>query len=159
MSTENLAGVKDRLRVAVEETGVGSVPELIAVSKSYQAAAIEPVLQSGHRLFGENRVQEAQGKWPALKEKYPDTKLHLIGPLQSNKSKDAVAMFDAIHTIDREKIARAIAKEQVAQDRALQLFVQVKTMLKFMKLLKILLKIFLIFHVLFMKNEKMFLHI
>ncbi len=100
---------------------------LIAVSKTFEADDIRPVLAAGHRNFGENRVQEAQGKWPSLKSEFPDVRLHLIGPLQSNKAKEAVALFDAIHTIDREKIARAIADEMLRQSRKLQLFVQVNT--------------------------------
>lgn len=101
--------------------------ELIAVSKTFEAADIRPVLEAGHRVFGENRVQEAQGKWPALRAEFPDLKLHLIGPLQSNKAADAVALFDAIHTIDRPKIAKAIADEMITQARRLRLFVQVNT--------------------------------
>ena len=88
---------------------------------------MRPVIRAGQRVFGENRVQEAQGKWPALRAEFPDLKLHLIGPLQSNKAKEAVALFDAIHTIDRPKIARAIADEMAKQNRKLQLFVQVNT--------------------------------
>ncbi len=100
---------------------------LIAVSKTFDAEDIQPVLDAGHRVFGENRVQEAQGKWPALREAYEGVELHLIGPLQSNKAADAVALFDVIHTIDRPKIAGAIAKEIEAQGRAPKLFVQVNT--------------------------------
>ena len=100
---------------------------LIVVSKTFQAADIEPILETGARCFGENRVQEALGKWPELKQHYDDVELHLIGPLQSNKTGEAVGLFDAIHTIDREKIAAAIAKEMKKQERDLQLFVQVNT--------------------------------
>src|SRR5262247_4562914 len=82
---------------------------LVAISKTFGAEAIEPVIAAGQRVFGENRVQEAKAKWPALKQRYPGTVLHLIGPLQSNKAKEAVALFDAIHTIDRPRIAAAIA--------------------------------------------------
>ena len=102
----------------------GSVT-LVAVSKTYDAEAIAPVLDAGQVAFGENRVQEAQGKWPDLRR--TGTELHLIGPLQSNKAGDAVALFDAIHTIDRDKIAGAVAKEMKKQDRSLDLFVQVNT--------------------------------
>src|SRR5262245_55462603 len=84
---------------------------LVAVTKTYDADAIGPVLEAGHRIFGENRVQEARGKWPALRERYSDIELHLIGPLQSNKARDAVQLFDAIHSIDRPKIAEAVAHE------------------------------------------------
>jgi pyridoxal phosphate enzyme (YggS family) len=101
--------------------------ELIAVSKTFDGEAIKPVLAAGQREFGENRVQEAERKWPALKAEFPDVELHLIGPLQSNKAKEAVTLFDVIHTIDREKIARAIADEIAKQQRTLKLFVQVNT--------------------------------
>ncbi|MDZ4841083.1 MAG: YggS family pyridoxal phosphate-dependent enzyme [Hyphomicrobium aestuarii] len=100
---------------------------LIAVSKTFEAADIRPVLAAGHRHFGENRVQEAQGKWPALRADYPDITLHLIGPLQSNKAADAVALFDVIHTIDRPKIAAALASEMRKQNRKIPVFVQVNT--------------------------------
>ncbi len=100
---------------------------LIAVSKTFGIDDIRPALEAGHRVFGENRVQESQSKWPQLKEEYPDAELHLIGPLQSNKAKEAVGLFDVIHTIDREKIASAIAREIQAQQKPLQLFVQVNT--------------------------------
>jgi PLP dependent protein len=85
------------------------------------------VLDAGHRLYGENRVQEAKAKWPALRERYADVELHLIGPLQSNKAKEAVALFDAIHTIDRPKIAHAIAQEMAKQGKRLKLFIEVNT--------------------------------
>jgi pyridoxal phosphate enzyme (YggS family) len=99
--------------------------ELIAVSKTFGAPDVEPVLAAGCRAFGENRVQEAQGKWPALRALHPGVELHLIGPLQSNKAADAVALFDVIHSVDRPKIARALAKEMEAQRRSLKIFVQV----------------------------------
>lgn len=113
---------------AAEEAG--RRPEditLVAVSKTHEAEAIRPVLEAGHRVFGENRVQEAQGKWPTLREEYPDIELHLIGPLQSNKAADAVALFDVIETVDREKIARELAKEIEKQGKAPRLLVQVNT--------------------------------
>ena len=100
---------------------------LVAVSKTFAAEEIQPVIEAGHRVFGENRVQEAKGKWPALCERYPGLELHLIGPLQSNKTRDAVALFDAIHTVDRSKIAAAIADEMAKQGRALKLFVEINT--------------------------------
>ncbi len=100
---------------------------LVAVSKTFAAEAIAPVLALGHRVFGENRVQEAQGKWPALRAQYPDIELRLIGPLQSNKAADAVALFDVIETVDREKIARALAREMDRQGRRPRLYVQVNT--------------------------------
>ena len=101
--------------------------ELIAVSKTFEAESIRPLLIAGQRHFGENRVQQAFGKWPALREDFPGVVLHLIGPLQSNKAKEAVALFDAIHTLDRPKIAHALAAEMVAQARRPQLFIQVNT--------------------------------
>lgn len=101
--------------------------KLIAVSKTHGEAAIEELIGTGHLRFGENRVQEAQTKWPQLKEKYPNIELHLIGPLQSNKAKDAVALFDVIHTIDRSKIAMVLAEEMEKQGKKPKLFVQVNT--------------------------------
>ena len=100
---------------------------LIAVSKAFPAEAIEPVLVAGHRVFGENYVQEGKGKWPALRERYPDVELHMIGPLQSNKAKEAVQLFDAIHTLDRTSLAEALAKEMAKQGRRPKLLVQVNT--------------------------------
>jgi pyridoxal phosphate enzyme (YggS family) len=100
---------------------------LVAVSKTFETDEIRPVLDAGQRAFGENRVQEAQGKWPGLREAYEGVELHLIGPLQSNKAADAVALFDVIHTIDRPKIAKAIAAEIEAKGRTPKLFVQVNT--------------------------------
>src|SRR5690606_26673073 len=97
---------------------------LIAVTKTFGAADILPVLEAGHRLFGENRVQEAKAKWPELRARYPDLALHLIGPLQSNKTREAVELFDAIHTVDRPKVAKAIAEEQARQCKRLKLFIQ-----------------------------------
>lgn len=100
---------------------------LIAVSKTFDAPEVVPVIEAGQRIFGENRVQEAKGKWPALRANWPDIELHLIGPLQSNKAAEAVTLFDAIHTIDRPKIAEAIAREVQKQGKTLKLFVQVNT--------------------------------
>jgi PLP dependent protein len=100
---------------------------LIAVSKTFESPAILPILTAGHRRFGENRVQEAKAKWPELKAQFPDVELHLIGPLQSNKAEEAVELFDVIHSIDRSKIARAVAVEMQRQGRRLPLFVQVNT--------------------------------
>ena len=91
---------------------------LVAVTKTFGPEHIVPVLDAGHRRFGENRVQEAKAKWPALRERYPGIELHLIGPLQSNKARDAVALFDAIHTIDRPKIAHAVAEEMAQAGQA-----------------------------------------
>lgn len=125
---ERLKRVGDEIVAAAEaaKRSPASV-ELIAVSKTFDADAVRPVLDAGQRVFGENRVQEAERKWPGLRSAFPDVELHLIGPLQSNKAKEAVALFDAIHTVDREKIARAIAGEMARQQRSLKLFIQVNT--------------------------------
>lgn len=125
---DRLAGVRALVKTAAEavKRDPASV-ELIAVSKTFDGDAIRPAIAAGHRVFGENRVQEAQGKWPVLRVEYPGVKLHLIGPLQSNKARDAVSLFDAIHTIDRPKIAKAVADEIAAQGRQPKLFVQVNT--------------------------------
>jgi pyridoxal phosphate enzyme (YggS family) len=100
---------------------------LIAVSKTFQAEAIEPVIAAGQRIFGENRVQEAKAKWPPLTSAHPGIALHLIGPLQSNKAREAVALFDAIHSVDRPSICEALSKEIDRQQRTPQLFVQLNT--------------------------------
>jgi pyridoxal phosphate enzyme (YggS family) len=100
---------------------------LIAVSKTFDADAVVPVIKAGQRIFGENRVQEARAKWPALLSAYPGIILHLIGPLQSNKAKEAVALFDAIHSVDRPSICEALAKEINSQKRQPELFVQLNT--------------------------------
>ncbi|MCB1507059.1 MAG: YggS family pyridoxal phosphate-dependent enzyme [Hyphomicrobiaceae bacterium] len=123
-----LAEIRARIDAAAKGQSRDSrAVTLIAVSKTFEADAIRPAIEAGQRHFGENRVQEAKAKWPELKAAEPGIILHLIGPLQSNKAKEAVALFDAIHSIDREKIARAIAAEMKAQGRHLQLFVQVNT--------------------------------
>jgi pyridoxal phosphate enzyme (YggS family) len=123
-----LAGVKAKIAASerAAERESGSVT-LVAVSKTFDADAIRPVIEVGQRVFGENRVQEAQGKWPTLKAEFPDIELHLIGPLQSNKAREAVALLDAIETVDREKIAAELAKEMAKQGRVLSLYVQVNT--------------------------------
>ena len=100
---------------------------LIAVSKTFDAGAIVPVIAAGQRVFGENRVQEAKAKWPGLIASHPDVALHLIGPLQSNKAREAVALFDAIHSLDRPSICEALAKEINSQKRRPELFVQLNT--------------------------------
>ena len=125
---DNLTTVLDQIAKAEADAdrAKGSV-RLVAVSKTHDAETIRPVIEAGQRVFGENRVQEAQGKWPGLKDEFDDIELHLIGPLQSNKAEDAVALFDVIETIDREKIARAIAKEMEKQERSPKLYVQVNT--------------------------------
>ena len=100
---------------------------LVAVSKTFNADAIGPVIEAGQRTFGENRVQEAKAKWPALLSTYRGIGLHLIGPLQSNKAREAVALFDAIHSVDRPSLCEALAKEFKSQQRRPQLFVQLNT--------------------------------
>ena len=125
---QRLAEIRER--IAAAETGAGRPAgsvTLIAVSKTFDPPDIEPVLVAGQRVFGENRVQEAKGKWPALRSGHEGIDLHLIGPLQSNKAAEAVALFDAVHTIDRDKIAAAISAEMARQGRAPLLFVQVNT--------------------------------
>ncbi len=127
-ATERYNDVMDRIATAAAKTGRDAAAiTLVAVSKTFTADDIEPVLKTGHRVFGENRVQEAQGKWPALKQAHTDTRLHLIGPLQTNKAREAVALFDAIETLDREKLARILAKEIQSAGRSPALFVQVNT--------------------------------
>jgi PLP dependent protein len=100
---------------------------LVAVSKTFPVEEIEPVLAAGQRVFGENYVQEAKAKWPSLRERYPDVELHMIGPLQSNKAREAVELFDVIHTLDRPSLAEALAKEIVRQGKRPRLLVQVNT--------------------------------
>lgn len=125
---ENLADIRRSIEGATDAAGrqPGGV-RLVAVTKTFGRDAISPLLVAGQRDFGENRVQEAIAKWPALREVNPDVRLHLVGPLQSNKAADAVAMFDYIHTIDRDKIAATIGSEMERQGRLLELFVQVNT--------------------------------
>jgi PLP dependent protein len=100
---------------------------LVAVSKTFGPEAIMPVLEAGQRVFGENRVQEAKAKWPALKEHHGDLSLHLVGPLQSNKAREAVALFDAIHSVDRDSLCAALAKEIARAGRAPLLFAEINT--------------------------------
>ncbi|MDK4722775.1 MULTISPECIES: YggS family pyridoxal phosphate-dependent enzyme [Rhizobium] len=125
---ERLNEVRSHIAAAERQAGrpAGSV-QLVAVSKTFDADQIRPAISAGQRVFGENRVQESQAKWPELKAETPGIELHLIGPLQSNKAADAVALFDVIETIDREKIARAIADEMKVQGKILRLYVQVNT--------------------------------
>lgn len=123
-----LADVKGKIASACRTVGRDpATVTLIAVSKTFAADVIEQAIVAGQNVFGENRVQETKAKWPALREKYPDLELHLIGPLQSNKAKEAVAMFDAIHSVDRPSICEALAKEIVKQGRAPRLFVEINT--------------------------------
>src|SRR5262245_29748491 len=126
--TARLASVVARIAAAAAAAKRDSASvNLIAVTKTFGPEHIVPALDAGHRRFGENRVQEAKAKWPALRARCPGIELHLIGSLQSNKARDAVALFDAIHTIDRPKIARAVAEEMARQGRRLQLFIEVNT--------------------------------
>ena len=98
---------------------------LVAIGKTHEAEAIDPLLAAGQRVFGENRVQEAQAKWPALRERFPDAELHLVGSLQSNKAADAVALFDCIHSLDRPSLVTALAKAMDKAARQVPCFVQV----------------------------------
>jgi hypothetical protein len=123
----NLDAARKAIAAALKEAGDARAVEIVAVSKTQGPAAIRAALLAGHRVFGENRVQEAQAKWPALRNEFPDIELHLIGPLQSNKADDAVALFDVIESVDRPKIAAAIAEEMRRQNRRPRLLVQVNT--------------------------------
>ena len=123
-----LTDINTRINNACKKAGRNrNDVQLIAVSKVQPNARVEAVLTEGHRAFGENRVQEAQGKWPDFKARFAGVKLHLIGPLQSNKIKPALELFDAIHTLDREKLARKLASEVQARGTCPELFVQVNT--------------------------------
>jgi PLP dependent protein len=127
-SPNALHDVEKEIARACSEAGrERSTVTLIAVSKTFAADAISPVIEGGQRVFGENRVQEAKTKWPALMTAYPDIVLHLIGPLQSNKAKEAVALFHAIHSVDRPSICQALAKEFELQKKHPELFVQINT--------------------------------
>jgi pyridoxal phosphate enzyme (YggS family) len=128
-------GVPARLRLVQEEIALAAHAadrnpvsvKLVAVTKTVPPEVIEQAIDAGHRVFGENRVQEAHAKWPTLKERHPDIELHLVGPLQSNKVRDAVALFNVIETVDRPKLARALAEEMARSGKRPRLFVQVNT--------------------------------
>jgi len=123
-----LAALRDTIAQVCRDAGRASdAVTLVAVSKTFSADAIEPVIAAGQRVFGENRVQEAKAKWPAIKARHPDVALHLVGPLQSNKAKEAVALFDAIHSLDRPSLCAALAKEIEKQNRQPVLFVEINT--------------------------------
>ncbi|MFP4002748.1 MAG: YggS family pyridoxal phosphate-dependent enzyme [Alphaproteobacteria bacterium] len=125
---ENLTALRKRIASAAERAGRDPAEIcLIGVSKLHGPERILPVLEAGHRDFGENRVQEAQAKWPALKRRFPDLRLHLVGPLQTNKLKDALGLFDAIHSLDRPKLARKLAEAQDGGSALPDLFIQVNT--------------------------------
>src|SRR4051794_3048754 len=127
-SPNGLATVEqDIARACKEARRERATVKLIAVSKTFDASAISPIIDAGQRVFGENRVQEAKAKWPGLMSAYPGLALHLIGPLQSNKARDAVALFDAVHSVDRPSICEALAREMALQNRAPELFVQINT--------------------------------
>jgi len=125
-AAERLAAVRETIaqteRVARRKAGSA---QLIAISKTHEADAIQPLIDAGQRLFGENRVQEAQAKWPALKAAHPDIALHLVGQLQSNKAEDAVALFDVIHSLDRSSLVGALAKAMEKAGKRPDLFIQV----------------------------------
>lgn len=126
--SQNISAVRHVISRVCGECGRDvSQVTLVAVSKMQPADKIHEALRAGQRVFGENRVQEARERWGELKKEYPDITLHLIGPLQTNKARDAVALFDVIETIDRPEIARAVSKEMKKQNRVLPCFVQVNT--------------------------------
>lgn len=127
-STANLKFVKEQIAAAAERSG--REPDdvsLVAVSKAFKAATIKPIIAAGQRVFGENRVQEALGKWPPLRAKYPEIRLHLIGSLQSNKASEAMSLFDVIETVDRPKLVDAIARLRDRNGYCPDLLVQVNT--------------------------------
>jgi hypothetical protein len=124
----NLAGVRREIEAACRSAGRDpAAVTLVAISKTFPAAAVEEAVAAGQGVFGENRVQEAKAKYTPLKARHPQLKLHLVGPLQSNKVKDALALFDAIHSVDRASLCEALAKEIAKQGRQPQLFVEVNT--------------------------------
>ena len=127
-TTDRLGAVRQRIAAAAREAGRDPASvTLVAVSKTHGADRVRELLQGGQRIFGENRVQEAEGKFPALKAEFPDLELHLIGPLQTNKSREAVALFDVIQSVDRERLAAILAKEMARADRRPRCYIQVNT--------------------------------
>jgi pyridoxal phosphate enzyme (YggS family) len=125
---DRLNATKDAIARAAKDCGRDPRGvSLVCVTKTFPAEAVAPLLEAGHRMFGENKVQEAKGKWLELRAKHPNVELHLIGPLQSNKAREAVETFDVIESVDREKIAQALAKEIAAMGKHPRLFVQVNT--------------------------------
>lgn len=125
-AVNSLAAIRTRIAQARDRFGAPPAEvTLVAVSKTFDAAAIVPFLEAGQRVFGENRVQETKDKWPGLRARFADVELHLIGPLQTNKAREAVALFDVIETLDREKLAGVLAEEMTRADRRLPCFVQV----------------------------------
>jgi pyridoxal phosphate enzyme (YggS family) len=127
-TTTGLDAVRQEIARACREAGRDPAGvTLVAVSKTFGAEAIEPVIAAGQRVFGENRVQEAKSKWPDLRARHPGLELHMIGPLQSNKAREAVELFDAIHSVDRPSLCEALAKELARQGRRPLLFVEINT--------------------------------
>lgn len=127
-ATSGLESVRAEIARACKDAGRDPAEvTLVAVSKTFPPEAIEPVIAAGQRVFGENRVQEAKSKWPPLIAKHPGIALHLIGPLQSNKAKEAVALFDAVHSVDRASLCEALAKEIAKQGRSPLLFCEINT--------------------------------
>jgi pyridoxal phosphate enzyme (YggS family) len=125
---DRLSEVQGRIAQAARAAGRDPASvTLVAVSKTHGAERVRELLEASHRVFGENRVQEAEEKFPALKAEYADLRLHLIGPLQTNKARDAVALFDVIESVDRERLAATLAKEMVRAGRRLACYVQVNT--------------------------------
>ncbi|MDR3498377.1 MAG: YggS family pyridoxal phosphate-dependent enzyme [Parvibaculum sp.] len=122
-----LEAIRARMSAAAKEAGRKDEITLVAVSKTFDAGAIQPLIDAGQRVFGENRVQEAEAKWPALRAATPGIELHLIGPLQTNKLKQALALFDVFHTLDRERLAEALAAEKARGASLPRLFIQVNT--------------------------------
>jgi pyridoxal phosphate enzyme (YggS family) len=125
---DRLDATRSAIARAAQECGRDpAAVTLVCVTKTFPAEDVVPLLEAGHRVYGENRVQEAMGKWPSLRERFPDIELHLIGPLQSNKTREAVETFDVIQSVDREKIAKALAEEIARSGKHPRLFVQVNT--------------------------------
>jgi PLP dependent protein len=125
---DRLAKVRQHIAAAARAAGRDPASiTLVAVSKTHGADRVRELLDVGQRVFGENRVQEAEEKFPALKAEYPDLKLHLIGPLQTNKAREAVALFDVIQSVDRERLAATLAKEMTRADRRPDCYIQVNT--------------------------------
>src|SRR6201997_5903392 len=126
--SEGIAAVREQIAAACRDAGRDpATVTLVAISKTFAAEAIEPVIAAGQRIFGENRVQEAKAKGPPLVSRHPGLELHLVGALQSNKAKEAVELFDAIHSVDRASLAEALGKEIVKQGRRPLLFVEINT--------------------------------
>ena len=127
-SSDGLAAVRAQMDRACRDANRDpATVTLVAISKTFDADAIEPVIAAGQRIFGENRVQEAKAKWPPLMARHDGLKIHLVGSLQSNKAKEAVALFDAIHSVDRASLAEALAKEIARQKRQPLLFAEINT--------------------------------